>query len=174
MNMVKNLLFYLLLIILKKKIFIKKHYYQHLKKSLVKTFENENNIIYVNLKNKIFGIDKVFSILYDYFKINKVEILAKRDDIKQKELINKSIFFKYIEKEDYMISRYRKNCEEIIENYSIKVRDKAKKLEKNEILKLRNEMLNRIEATLNSSFYIEDLKLDNNEIVKSGIIKYLY
>lgn len=103
-----------------------------------------------------------------------MEILAKRDDIKQKELINKSIFFKYIEKEDYMISRYRKNCEEIIENYSIKVRDKAKILEKNEILKLRNEMLNRIEATLNSSFYIEDLKLDNNEIVKSGIIKYLY
>ena len=100
-----------------------------------------------------------------------MEILAKRDDIKQKELINKSIFFKYIEKEDYMISRYRKNCEEIIENYSIKVRDKAKKLEKNEILKLRNEMLNRIEATLNSSFYIEDLKLDNNEIGKKWYYK---
>ena len=142
-----------------------------LKEKFSKEFENENNIIYVNLKNKIFGIDKVFSILYDYFKINKVEILAKRDDIKQKELINKSIFFKYIEKEDYMISRYRKNCEEIIENYSIKVRDKAKILEKNEILKLRNEMLNRIEATLNSSFYIEDLKLDNNEIGKKWYYK---
>ena len=142
-----------------------------LKENFGKEFENENNIIYVNLKNKIFGIDKVFSILYYYFKINKVEILAKRDDIKQKELINKSIFFKYIEKEDYMISRYRKNCEEIIENYSIKVRDKAKKLEKNEILKLRNEMLNRIEATLNSSFYIEDLKLDNNEIGKKWYYK---
>ena len=88
-----------------------------------------------------------------------MKILDEGDDIKQKQLINKSIFFKYIEKEEHMISRYRKMCEDIIENYSFKVKNKAKNLEKKEIINLRKEMLIRIEETLNSSLYIEDLKL---------------
>ena len=101
-----------------------------LKENFGKEFENENNIIYVNLKNKIIGIDNVFKILYDYFKNYKVQILSERDDIKQRDLINKSIFFKYIEKEEIMINKFRNICEEIVSNYSSQVKTKAKNLEK--------------------------------------------
>ena len=51
-----------------------------------------------------------------------------------------------------MISRYRKMCEDIIENYSFKVKNKAKNLEKKEIINLREEMLYRIEETLKFFF----------------------
>ena len=85
-------------------------------------------------------------------KYHKVKILDERDDIEQKQLINRSIFFKYIEKEAHMISRYRKMCEDIIENYSFKVKNKAKNLEKKEIINLREEMLYRIEETLKFFF----------------------
>lgn len=96
-----------------------------------------------------------------------MELLAERNDEKQKELIKKSMFFKYIEKEEDMISRYRRNCEEIIDYYSIRVKDKTKVYEKKQIINLRKNMLKRIEDTLNSSFYINDLiKSKNNEIDK--------
>ena len=62
-------------------------------------------------------------------------------------------------------------CEDIIENYSIKVRNKAKNLEKNQIINLRKEMLIRIEETLKSYLYMEDLKLKENEIGKMWYYK---
>ena len=144
----------------------KKALLSDLKDNFGKEFENENNIIYVNLKNKIIGIDNVFKILYDYFKNYKVQILSERDDIKQRDLINKSIFFKYIEKEEIMINKFRNICEEIVSNYSSQVKTKAKNLEKNEIINLRKEMLKRIEITLESSLYIKDLELHDCEIGK--------
>ena len=43
-------------------------------KELKGKFENKNTIIYVNLKNNIKGIDKVFSTLYDYLSNHKINI----------------------------------------------------------------------------------------------------
>ena len=84
-------------------------------------------------------------------------------DIEQKKLINKSMFFKYIEKEEDMISRYEKWCNEKIELYSIKVRNEANNLNKSRIIELRKEMLMNISKILNSSSYIQDLELHDDE-----------
>ena len=73
-------------------------------KELKGKFENKNTIIYVNLKNNIKGIDKVFSTLYDYLSNHKINI-PKRNAIesedefneKKKSILKKSIFFKYLE-----------------------------------------------------------------------------
>ena len=137
-----------------------------LKENFGNKFENENNIIYINVKKKIIGIDKVFKRLYDYFTPNKVQILPRdymNYDIEQKKLINKSIFFKYIKKEEDMISRYKNWCNKIIELYSLKVRNEANDLNKNRIIELRKEMLMNINKTINSSSYIRDLELHEDE-----------
>ena len=82
-------------------------------------------------------MDKVFKKLYDFFIPNKIKILNNNNDNEQKKLINKSIFFKYITKEETRITRYRKSCEAIIQKYSIEVKNAAKKLNKDEIIELR-------------------------------------
>ena len=47
-----------------------------------------------------------------------------------------------------MINKFRNMREDIISNYSSKVKNKAKNLEKNEIISLIKEMLKRTEITL--------------------------
>ena len=134
-----------------------------LKNNFGNNIANENNIIYVNVKDKIFGIDKVFKKLYDFFIPNKIKILNNNNDNEQKKLINKSIFFKYITKEETMIKRYRKSCEAVIQKYSFEVKDAAKKLNKEEIIVLRKRMLMEIEEILNSSLYKQKLELQDQE-----------
>ena len=95
-----------------------------------------------------------------------ISILSWRYDIKQRDFINKSIFFKCIEKEETMINKFRNMREDIISNYSSKVKNKAKNLEKNEIISLIKEMLKRTEITLGSSLYTKDLELHDCEIGK--------
>lgn len=136
---------------------------------------HKNDIIYINLKKNIIGIDKLFKELYNFFKLNKIDIIPDIDkpenDRRQRELINKSIFFKYIQKEEIMIERYRNICEDLIELYSSKVKKEAKELRKEEIIKLREELLKKIEETLNSSVYFENLELKDSEKIKRWYYK---
>ena len=134
-----------------------------LKENFGNNIANENNIIYINVKDKIFGIDKVFKKLYDFFIPNKIKILNNNNDNEQKKLINKSIFFKYITKEETMIRKYRKSCEAVIQTYSNEVKNAAKKLNKEEIIELRRRMLMEIEEILNSSLYKQKLELQDQE-----------
>lgn len=144
-----------------------------LKEEFNNKFKNDDDIIYVNLKKNIRGIDKVFNRLYYYFEKHKIPILnknPKETDIefekRQNELIRNSMFFRYIEKEEDIVSKITENCQSIINDYANRTSAYGKLLQKDEIINKRKEMLNKIEQTLISSVYIESQELKNNEIYK--------
>ena len=81
-------------------------YKQKLLETLIDKFgesqiSNPENIIEINLKNHIFGIDNVFQRLYNFFIMHKVQIIEKEKNEeenvfkdRQKNLIMKSNIFK--------------------------------------------------------------------------------
>ena len=135
-------------------------------------FGNGDDIIYVNLKKNIIGIDKVFNRLYNYFEKHKIKILLNKNDNetdiqfeeRQNKLIKNSMFFRYIEKEEDILSKFKDNCQSIINDYTNRTSLYGKALKKDEIINSRKELLNKIEESLRSSVYIESQELKNDEI----------
>ena len=136
------------------------------------------NIIEINLKNHIFGIDNVFQRLYNFFIMHKIQIIEKEKNEdenvfkeRQKNLIIKSMFFKYIQNEKSLIERFTIPCQILIDQ---KVRElEGIYLEKDLIINKRKEMLNDIIKTLNSSITYDSkyYELQNNEKYKSWLKK---
>lgn len=124
---------------------------------------NPENIIEINLKNHIFGIDTLFQRLYNFFIMHKVQIIKKEEKEdenlfkeRQKNLIVKSMFFKYIQNEKSLIERFSTPCKILIDQ---KVKElETLSLSKELIITKRKEMLNEIIKTLNSS-----IKYDANQ-----------
>ena len=137
---------------------------------------NPENIIEINLKNHIFGIDNVFQRLYNFFKMHKIQLLEKRNEEeekvfneRQKNLILKSMFFKYIQNEKSLIERFKIPCEILIEKAAKDL--ETENIKKDLIIEKREEMLKNILKTLNSSikFDINKCKLQENEEYKSWL-----
>lgn len=135
-------------------------------------FENKDNIIYVNLKKNIYGIDKVFRRLYDFFQNQKVEIIRKNVNEteiefsdKIKKLVKQSMFFKYIEKEEDIINRQKEACDSIINDCINQTKIFGKERQIEEIKELRLSMLKKLKKQLESSLYIlESQELNKKEI----------
>ena len=158
-------------------------YKQKLLETLIDKFgesqiSNPENIIEINLKNHIFGIDNVFQRLYNFFIMHKVQIIEKEKNEeenafkeRQKNLIMKSMFFKYIQNEKSLIERFKIPCEILIDQ---KVRElESLTLQKDLIINKRKEMLNDIIKSLNSSIIYDSAKynLQEEEKYKSWLRK---
>ena len=158
-------------------------YKQKLLETLIDKFgesqiTNPENIIEINLKNHIFGIDNVFQRLYNFFIMHKVQIIEKEKNEeenafkeRQKNLIMKSMFFKYIQNEKSLIERFKIPCEILIDQ---KVRElESLTLQKDLIINKRKEMLNDIIKSLNSSIIYDSAKynLQEEEKYKSWLRK---
>lgn len=144
-------------------------------------FENKDNIIYVNLKKNIYGIDKVFGRLYDYYQNHKVEIISKKVDEteiefadKIKNLVKQSMFFKYIEKEEDIINREKEACDSIINDCVNRTKMFGKERQIEEIKELRLSMLKNLKRQLESSLYfLESQELNEKEIYDKTPLKFI-
>lgn len=144
-------------------------------------FENKDNIIYVNLKKNIYGIDKVFRRLYDYYQNHKVKIISKNVNETEiefadriKKLVKQSMFFKYIEKEEDIIKREKEACDSIINDCVNKTKMFGKERQIEEIKELRLSMLKNLKRQLESSFYfLESQELNEKEIYDKTFLKVI-
>ena len=110
--------------------------------------------------------------------MHKIQIIEKEKNEdenvfkeRQKNLIIKSMFFKYIQNEKSLIERFTIPCQILIDQ---KVRElEGIYLEKDLIINKRKEMLNDIIKTLNSSITYDSkyYELQNNEKYKSWLKK---
>ena len=142
---------------------------------------SRDDIIELNLKNdyenqiKQWGLKKVFSNLYNFFKTQKIDTKLIKNEMEFEELrdiLISSMFFKFITFQDELLKKKEKTCQLYIDNETSSVKDVCWNFfDTAKIENSRKRMLSNIQTEFGFDlpFYKSDYELRSKEKTYSNV-----